>query len=253
MICPTIGDGDCLFHAVLTEQEDVTRRAVEIRDNLWEIISENEEYKSVVKQELLDKYRFENREKPIHIKQMFDANGLYYELRKLGDIFPEDSPFRAAQGNLESDPIEPFNDKSILMHIKDYLADYRSENVSLSKAYIEVHSGEDGNSRSLADLIAKHLKIKVHVFRFDTERNQMNYLGFIGEEDSKTVRYVLQHGQHYWALYHDSLPGLEIRRPKNLNLLKILFDNFLDCGLNHLGTSSTYTCFFCKFRPFTYR
>lgn len=224
--CPTIGDGDCFFHAILTEAEEgkdaVTAHAATIRDALSYTVLANEAYKLAVKKELLDRFKSKESIKPIHIKRIFDANDAYYQLRSLGDIFPPDSPLKTAQGDLTADPVPPYADEDLLLAITDvdiktYLADYCSSNVSLSKAYIPVRFDEDHNgSNCLGDVIANYLNMKVYIFRYSSSTRHMDYLGTIGNPDSTNIRYVLQHGDHYWALYHESFSEAEKARLRQI-------------------------------------
>ncbi|MDP3936143.1 MAG: TIGR04141 family sporadically distributed protein [Alphaproteobacteria bacterium] len=224
--CPTIGDGNCFFHAILTEpgedKDTVTVRAAIIRDALPDTVLGNEEYKLAVKRELLARcgslYLLDPEKVPETIRQKLIANDTYVKFRQsiLTMHFAAGTTFDAIQQN----PREPFDEASILEDINEdmisgYLEDYKSANVGLSKAYIEIPTFRD-DMACLGYVIAKDERVKVHIFLYNQTSGTLEYKGIIGDPDGTTIRYVLQYGIHYWALYHDSFSEAEKARLKQI-------------------------------------
>jgi hypothetical protein len=156
-------DGDCFFHACLTEEgkslETMKQEAAELRSQLPDVVMSNARYKEMIKREWLaeEKLRQNNPEFEMELDSISDST------------------------------------------LRAYLQRY-AVNTNQPDCYIQIPIGR-GELSSVANVIAEFKKIRINCFLYLENSNNLLYKGFIGNNDNSTkVVNILLHSDHYWTL-----------------------------------------------------
>jgi len=253
IVGPAIGDGDCFFHVVFTQDNQttiqLTRQAENIRSTLKAVVMSYEPYKHIIRWEILAEYHqnfLNHKSIPTRIEEMFRDNQVYTEERSreqtrlcelessrvLGRAF-HNLNNKEREGIMDSVDRElrssypghrRHEDEDIIRLISDqqiepYLERYTQN--SGPQSYIEIPVGQ-GQSASIANIIAESQNILIHCFLFDERQLALSYAGSLGNLSSNYVVSILYRPGHYWALYNSQMSE---NRRKGIKQTEINYNN----------------------------
>ncbi len=220
ILSPTLEDGNCFFHACLTE-EGMTRaimgqRTSQIRGGLVEAVMGNPEYQMRMRREILAEYKAPPyRSVPERIRRMLKQNDRRERLRVETIDFLRDKYMLEHPGEPynENDPSQvlpaylltiPYSEEHLLAAISDeevrsYMDRYTQNRGRDS--YITIPGGH-GETAAIGAIIAEQQGILVHCFMFNRDRKVLTYKGAIGNPAAEKIVNILYHSNHYWALYN---------------------------------------------------
>lgn len=233
---PVIGDGNCFFYAVFTEenktQRDMTLFSGELRSQLAEVIMANDRYKDIMRRELLVECKMnrhhENESGILNdLYQKFGENLRYdqereekrkmlaYEISRehfqkeyqvldkteqeeIQDLVLSQLPehLRERTLHVDEDLLGSISDEAVRRYIARY-----EDNSGRPSSYIEIPSGK-GEMASIANVIAEYKDTLVHCFLYSPAEKKLTYKDSIGRSSSGNTVSILYHGIHYWALYN---------------------------------------------------
>lgn len=200
LVCPTIGDGNCFFHAAYTDMGDtaldVQNKAVDMRKELCDVI-QGGKYLDHLRPLVYEHYSelLENNSSHPEVPQsiqtiMIEKNEytlMYNSMQKFGLV-------TQAIPNPETKyPINRIQELILPDHIKAYMERFRT--VGGYETYIPVRP----NMISPVDILAELGKTKINIFTFNAERNQLDFIKTAGIEGS--VINILHTGNHFIRLY----------------------------------------------------
>ncbi|MBP9691915.1 MAG: hypothetical protein KBD90_01120, partial [Alphaproteobacteria bacterium] len=183
---PTIGDGNCFFHAVFTKDghnaEAMTNWANQIRANLPEIVKNNPFYIEIMRKELLVEYK----QKVINDEVI--GNFPLYQL--IQAEIEQNIPMP------DDMLLEYISNEEVLKYLERYIIN------SGFDSYIEIPVGRDMEA-SIANVIADYLKICINCFQYDS-RGYLVYVGSVGPKNAPQKVSILLDGLHYTTLDHSN-------------------------------------------------
>ncbi len=209
MSCPTVGDGDCFFHSIFTQDgenlETVTERAAAMRTVFCEAIQGEDGYindcRNLVYEDYLE-FSTSLRENivPTLIRNMLRKNHQHEEARnyvqsilKQGDVLPPilTLPYYYDQNTIKAEITDTV--------VKSYMERFR-KNANLD-SYISIRP----DMICPAELLARQNNVRVNVFIFNKDSGFIQLLKAIGEIDETNLIYnILIDGMHYVALFNPS-------------------------------------------------
>lgn len=175
LTCPTIGDGDCFFHAMLTEPgdtpQDVSRKATDLRAKFYNSIQTKDSYAELFEFLVYEHYRelwgnLERDNIPTAIKALFQEDDEYMAARnlliKLG-VDPLPPQLISPQRHSEEDIISQIS----LDNIRSYMERFRI--VGGPQTYIPVRN----EIYCPAEALAIRSKKRVNIFLFNEKTCQL--------------------------------------------------------------------------------
>ncbi|MBN9344302.1 MAG: hypothetical protein J0H87_08075 [Holosporales bacterium] len=214
LTCPTIGDGNCFFHAVFTEPGDtydiVTHKTAILRANFYNIIQTNNAYAKSFASLVYEYYRglWGTRESdniPELIRLLLQEDDEYVAARntliKLGV-----NPLPVQLSSLHRHSVDHITSQISLDHIRSYME--RLKVVGGPQTYIPVRNEAFCPAEALALLGQK----RVNIFTYNKDSNQLFlYKSATSPERMMDVNIsnfsivnILHTGNHYIRLFNPS-------------------------------------------------
>lgn len=214
LTCPTIGDGNCFFHAILTEpgetSQEVSCRASGLREQFYHTIQEDDDYAKRFAPLLYEHYlglwgSGEREDIPSAIRTLFQENDKYVEaqntLKELGvDPLPPQisAPERHSTGYI--------TDQISLDDIRAYMQRFCV--LDGPSSYVSVRGGTLCPAEALAILGEK----KVNIFTCDKDTGQLSLYKAMPTLEQATkndiskfpIINILHTGDHYVRLFNPS-------------------------------------------------
>lgn len=200
LVCPTIGDGDCFFHAAFTDAgntaQDIQEKAARMRNELSDAVQRGE-YLDDLKPLVYEHYmglianNSNHPEVPKTIKDTMNEKNeyilTYNGMQKFG-FLTETTPNPEVKYPISS--IHSFISHD---HIKVYMERLRT--VGGYETYIPFRP----DMTSPADILAVLRGKQINIFTFNTTTNQLDFLKTAGKKGP--VISILHTGNHFVRLY----------------------------------------------------
>lgn len=197
---PTIGDGDCFFHAVFTEdgetKEDVQKKAKKMRNALWETIN-NGEYLDDLKPLIYEHYiglltnDKNNQRVPESIRNMVKEKNKYAKMYNSMQHFQ--ISLNAIPKAEEKFPDDDIKNLITPNDITTYMEQFRT--VDGEDSYIPFRK----DMRCPVDLLATIGKKRIKIFTFNATDQVLQLYKMAGTEG--TIIYILHDNNHFVRLY----------------------------------------------------
>jgi hypothetical protein len=198
LTCPTIGDGDCFFHAAFTEdgedESTVCAKAATMRKGLCDAIQSGQyidDCRPLLYEYYLELYTQLAGGIPKTVRDMFVANAEYDEVRNYLIKKHIPIPAELTQPHTEDD----IKAAIIVEHIKQYMENLRVR--GSYQTYISVRPG----IRCPAQILAERAKKRIHIFTYNDTTRQLGLLKTVGPHEDKPISILLS-GNHYIRLYN---------------------------------------------------
>jgi hypothetical protein len=246
VVGPTIGKGECFFHAGFTEfgqtKDAVEAKATKIRSALPTVVRSKPEYIDLMRAEVLaelktspNKYKEKGKEQYKDLLAKIEENTRHEIAREYVRMYLAEELsqglFKKPHKELLEDEKNSIQDE-VLVRIPVYLKNrqlYTDDEIkagisdAIVEQYVSRYSVNTGDAScyvefpvgrniatSIANIIASSNDVFIHCFMFDKEKKVLSYVSSIGVPTSVTIVSILYFHQHFWTLYHPDMP--EVRK-----------------------------------------
>jgi len=198
--CPTIGDGDCFFHAAFTEPGDfsqaVQSKAAQMREELCDAVQNGQhidDFRNLLYEHYIEILADDENTPyvPEDIRQFMKEKNQYASMFNSMQHFG--ISLEGIQNVEAKFPVDRVKALILENHVKEYAERLRT--VGGPETYIPFREG----MRCPADLIAAIGKRKINIFTFNAENQRLHFHKTAGTEGQ--IINVLHAGKHFTRLY----------------------------------------------------